>query len=362
MAKQEIAQTAGVDYKGVQKAVLDVIGTSKLPSPFKEDMMAVWEFGMGLVPPENVRWQATHPKVETGSGLVAEISPADYAPVLEISALSVTQEDDNDIKSEKVLVPMAFNAAPRLEKNALRNYSIKRMVSREGSQEIHLDEPITLETYITQRLEMNGADPKIVKNIPVMDVIAFLPAPHTPGAYEVNIVPTMGGIGILAHYLVIQDKALHIGQVSYPNKGKRVLTDYAENNAHPYISASFVPDLNDFERLLNVPIENSGHLVIVSLPYTEPSKDQFSLDLGFRSSEQFGGPLKGGREIRIGDVAFGRGTDSGIKTRFVDLVYDPTEQPFIYHVVGLGIQRTQLELLTQDRVTGLFEKISPNIN
>ncbi len=319
---------------------------ARLPSPIREDMLAVWKFGLGLTAPEHVEWEASVPKISCGT-LAARIQPEEGAPALEIGALAAGEMTD------AVPVPLAFNRGVALSRNEVRNYAIHRQVCAETGRESVLDRPMTLADYVQGKLDRHGVQGEVLSRIPVFDVIAVLPAPQHRTDYEVNIVPSMQTDCTWAHYLVIQDKALELGAVSDASASRQI-TDQAEGGSYPYISATYAAELSDVERFM-MPGSNAGHIVIVSFPFKGYYGGfDWSAFMDRRTSPDFFGYRS---VAHIGDMALGTGQDSGIRPTRVELDYDDTRCPAVYHIVCLGLKRGA-ENITHELIGQAFQKMN----
>ena len=348
---QQIGKYTAGGYKQEDAEILVELDNSELPPPFKEDLKLVWKLGLGLIPPENVKWKTAEHEVR--GGLHSHIKPTDSSPSLEVRTLAVIDGK----KSDQIAIPLLFERGLPFGMNHIRDYPISRKTTKEGN-EVQLERIITLSAYVRERLIKEKVDLGIIGNIPVYHVIAFLPAPKLRSDYEVNLVPSIESYdGIFAHYLVIQDRALDIGQVggSFGYDSKRDLTDRAEGEENPFIKSLFIPDLSSIEKEIIGFNGYNGHLVIISLPFEKPHVDEHIGGIfGFeRGHDQ----LLAYRDVKIGETALSRGTDSGIKSRQVTLDYDPSRSPHIYHVINLGVQSDFKEVLTRSEVTKMFQEI-----
>ncbi len=233
-----------------------------------------------------------------------------------------------------------------------------------------MGKPKTFENVLKDELKVTS------DNVPVLDVVAFLPVPTTTRGrkfYETHFLPTLTSVNQYGVYAIAEDR---LPRHTFMTPATVHCTDDSGNFVS--FKASYVPDMSSMEKAL-LPTHH-GHMLIVTkglkikeeppIPFRfEPSfqlpdsGDGFGLRYGGGSkSLSFGLPAPTSREYvpktEIGDTSIDSGRETGHIFKKVEAVEDPTQQPVIFHLKTIGVRRVGAGGLSEALINQLFDTIN----
>lgn len=338
----------------------------------ENDVGYMWDLTKGS---STLKWNTEKVDVlpeNVGHLLIAEPS----IPYIGISVFPAVEGRLAD-RTERMIPVVSGHISPFGE-HPLRAYEI-----RKKGRDSNTQQPTTIEKMLAEKLD---GELNLKPETRVLDVMAFLPT-H-PRDYETNFAPIFYSPrisrdvanGTYALFTFVQDRALSRSMLLEEGHWTAVFDDADGANNAPYFKADSIAQLSAVEKLM-LPY-NKGRMVVVAVPMRrKPDIDSFMQSLhnrgvlfGFgdmlgsersfdRSLKSLGAP-KLGRDVPrypsagADDVDIKTGAESGARLQTVQVDYDSSRQPFIYHLRLVGITPEDACSIKQEQIAELYKAMS----